>query len=174
MPRRLDPQPRLRTGGWIPNRGYIQVIGFPTAATHGCLDPQPGLHTGVCLLQSKLAKHDDQVLTWKAANFQLPNVSRGCLWQLAQKPLGATETPPGLHTGVWVYAGVWIPSWGYTQVLEYARAFGSPTGATYRRLDPQTASTYRCFGFPAATTHGCLDPQPGLHTGVWSPKQAIV
>ena len=33
MPRRLDPQPGLRTGVWIPNRSYIQVFGFPTAAT---------------------------------------------------------------------------------------------------------------------------------------------
>ena len=38
MPGRLDPQMGLRTGVWIPNRGYIQVFGFPNAATHGCLD----------------------------------------------------------------------------------------------------------------------------------------
>ena len=44
---RSDSQQGLRTGVWIPNRGYIQVFGFPTAATHRCLDPQPRLHTGV-------------------------------------------------------------------------------------------------------------------------------
>ena len=59
----------------------------------------------------------------------------------------AAET--GLQTDVWVCPGVWIPNRGYTQVFEYARAFGSPNGATYRRLDPQ----------------------PRLHTGVWSPNR---
>ena len=58
----------------------------------------------------------------------------------------------GLHTGVWVRPGVWIPNRGYTQVFEYTQA----------------------FGFPTAATHGCLDLHPGLHTGVWSPTGAIV
>ena len=75
-----------------------------------------------------------------------------------------------LHTGVWVYPGVWILNWGYTQVFEYARAFGSPNGATYRRLGPNRGYI-QVFGFPTAATHGCLDPQPGLHTGVWTPNR---
>ena len=49
----------------------------------------------------------------------------------------------------WVCPGVWIPNQGYIQVFECALAFGSPTGATYRRLDPK----------------------PRLHTGVWSPNR---
>ena len=38
MTKRLDPQPWLRTGVWIPNRGYTQVFGFPTGATHRWLE----------------------------------------------------------------------------------------------------------------------------------------
>ena len=84
-------------------------------------------------------------------------------WQLAGWPLGTMEAKTGLHTrvlgmprrldpqlglhtGVRVCPGVWIPKRGYVQ------AFGSPTAAT----------------------HGCLESQPRLHTGVWSPKRAIV
>ena len=63
----------------------------------------------------------------------------------------------GLHTGVRVCSGVWIPNWGYVQ------AFGIPN-----------RGYIQVFGFPTAATHGCLDPQPRLHTGVWSPKRAIV
>ena len=73
----------------------------------------------------------------------------------------AAET--GLHRGVWVYPGLWIPNWGLIQMYEYAQVFGSPIGATHR----------------------CSESQPRLHTGVWipnrgyekvvwSPKQAIV
>ena len=70
-------------------------------------------------------------------------------WQLAGWPVGTMEAETGLHTGVWVCPGVWIANQGYIQVFEYAQAFGSPTGATYRRLDPK----------------------PRLHTGVWSPNR---
>ncbi len=44
---RLDPQPGLHTGVWIPNQGYTHVFGFPIGAIYGRLDPQPGLHMGV-------------------------------------------------------------------------------------------------------------------------------
>ena len=64
--------------------------------------------------------------------------------------MGTMAAETGLQTGVWVCPGVWIPNRGYTQVFEYARAFVSPNGATYRRLDPQ----------------------PRLHTGVWSPDRS--
>ena len=47
IPRRLEPQMRLRTGVWIPNQGYKQVFAIPTRATHRCLESQPRLHTGV-------------------------------------------------------------------------------------------------------------------------------
>ena len=47
VPRRLDLQLALRTGVWISNRGYTQVFGSATGATHGRLDPQLGLHIGV-------------------------------------------------------------------------------------------------------------------------------
>ena len=63
--------------------------------------------------------------------------------------MGTMAGETGLQTGVWVCPGVWIPNRGYTQVFEYARAFGYPNGATYRRLDSQ----------------------PRLHTGVWSPNR---
>ena len=49
----------------------------------------------------------------------------------------------GLHTGVWVYLGVWIPNRCYVQ------AFESATAATYR----------------------CLYSQPRLHMGVWIPNR---
>ena len=60
-------------------------------------------------------------------------------WQLAGWPLRTTEaemglhrclsmqallSQPGLHTGLWVCPGVWIPNRGYTHVFECARAFG--------------------------------------------------
>ena len=44
---RLDRQTGLRTGVWIPNRGYTRVFGVQAAATHGCLESQLRLHTGV-------------------------------------------------------------------------------------------------------------------------------
>ena len=47
MPGRLDRQTGLRTGVWIPNRGYTRVLGVQAAATHGCLESQLRLHTGV-------------------------------------------------------------------------------------------------------------------------------
>ena len=71
-------------------------------------------------------------------------------WQLAGSTLGTMSVEKGLQPGVWVCPGVWIPNQGYTQVFEYARAFVSPNGVTYRRLDPQ----------------------PRLHTGVWSPNRS--
>ncbi len=58
----------------------------------------------------------------------------------------------GLHTGVWVCSGVRVPSRGYIRVFEYAQAFGSPNGATYRRLDHQT----------------------GLSTGFWIPNRSYM
>ena len=57
-----------------------------------------------------------------------------CVWQLAQWPLGTTAPETGLHTGVWVHAGVGIPNRGYT----------------------------RMCGFPTGATNGCLDSKPGL------------
>ncbi len=68
MPRRVDPQPGLHAGVWvrpgvwiadcvyihvfrIPKRGYKQLLGFPTGATYGCLDLQPGPHMGVWSLK---------------------------------------------------------------------------------------------------------------------------
>ena len=53
IPRRADPKLGLHTGVqvcpgvWIPNRGYIQAFGSPTAATYRCLDSQPRRHTSV-------------------------------------------------------------------------------------------------------------------------------
>ena len=32
MYRRLDPEPGLLTGVWIPSRGYVYAFGFPNAA----------------------------------------------------------------------------------------------------------------------------------------------
>ena len=94
-----------------------------------------------------------------------------CRWQLAGWPLGTTEAETGLHTDVWVCPGVWIPNLGYTQVFEYAKAFGSPSGATYRRLDPQprlhtgvwspNRGYTQVFGSPTGATHGCLESQTG-------------
>ena len=115
--RRLDPQPRLHTGVWIPNRGYTRVFGSPTAATNGCLDPQPRLHTGV----------------WR------PN--RGYT-QVFGSPTGATyrclsmsrrlDPQPVLRTGVWIL------NQGYTRV------FGVPTGATHRCLESPTGDPASC------------------------------
>ena len=59
--------------------------------------------------------------------------------RLSLQEKGLPET--GLHTGVWVRPGDWIRNRGYTQVFEYAQAFGSPSGATYRRLRPQPGYT---------------------------------
>ena len=53
---------------------------------------------------------------------------KGAKWQLAGSPLGTMEAETGLHTGVWVCPGVWIPNRGYTQVFEYAQASGSQLG----------------------------------------------
>ena len=74
-----------------------------------------------------------------------------------------------------------VLNWGYTQVFEYARVFGSPTATTYRRLDPQprlhtgvwipSRSYTQVFGVSTAATHRCLESQPRLHTGVWSPNR---
>ena len=75
----------------------------------------------------------------------------------------AAET--GLHTGVWVCPGVWVPSRGYTRVFEYAQVFESPIGATHRCLESQPGLNTGVW----IPTH-----KPGLHMGVWSPKRAIV
>ena len=84
------------------------------------------------------------------------------------------EAKTGLHIGVWVYPGVWIPIWGYTQVFENARAFGSPTGAMYRRLVPQPRLHTDVWipnrGYIQVLNCLDLDPQLGLHTGIWIPK----
>ena len=70
-----------------------------------------------------------------------------CVWDCVSGP----------HTGVWVRPGVWIPTWGYIQ------AFGIPKRGYTQVL-----------GFPPGATHRCSYLQPGLHTGVWSHKRAIV
>ena len=56
MPRCLDPKARLQchTGVWIPNRGYIQVFGVPTAATPGCLESPNWGYTGVLCLEPQM------------------------------------------------------------------------------------------------------------------------
>ena len=64
-----------------------------------------------------------------------------------------------------------MPDRGYTQVLEFAQAFKSPSRAMYRRLDPQPRlhtgvwSPSRgytwVFGVATAATHGCLESQTG-------------
>ena len=63
--------------------------------------------------------------------------------------MGTTEVEMGLHTDVWVCLGVGIPNWGYTWVFDYAQAYETPLGATYR----------------------CLKLQPGLQTGDWIPNR---
>ena len=40
--------------------------------------------------------------------------------------LGTMAAETGLHTGVWVYPGVWIPNRGHLQVFGYTQLFGSP------------------------------------------------
>ena len=77
------------------------------------------------------------------------------------------------YTGVWVCPGVQIHNLGYTQVFEYARAFGSPNGATYRRLDPQPGLHMGVWNPNRGYTRVFGVPNRG-YTGVWSPKRAIV
>ena len=53
-------------------------------------------------------------------------------WQLAGRPLGIKKLRWG-YTQMFGYSpGVWIPNQGYIRVMEYAQAFGSPNGATYK------------------------------------------
>ena len=67
-------------------------------------------------------------------------------------PSGTIEPKQDYTQGFWEFQGVWIPNRGYVQVLEYAQAFGFPTGATYMHWDPK----------------------PQLHTGACSPNRGYI
>ena len=65
----------------------------------------------------------------------------------------------------------WKLKWGYTQISGHAQVSRSRNVAT---VYTQAFEYAQAFGSPTRATYRCLDPQPGLHTHVWSPKRATV
>ena len=87
MSRRLDPQTGLRTGVWIPNRSYTQVLGVQAAATHGCLESQPRLHTGVW--------SPKRAIVQVARIFLSPNLHGSCMVEYKRLPTTTVDAKGG-------------------------------------------------------------------------------